>query len=91
MPCPPCERSKFSCSEKIEDLIEKYRYQKEGTQYALYTVNDDDEDFTREELIELNKYFQWVNDGKPTGIKSDEECYELQKKIYGKVLFQIRK
>jgi len=30
-------------------------------------------------------------DGKPTGIKSDEEFYEIQRKIYGKVIFQIRK
>jgi hypothetical protein len=76
---------------KIENLLEKYRCQRENIHCVPYTVNDDDEDFTREELIEMNKYFQWLNDGKPTGIKSDEECYELQKKIYGKVIFRIRK
>ena len=76
---------------RIEDLLEKYRCQREGTQYPFYTVNDDDEDFTREELIEMNKYIKWLNDGKPTGIKSDEECYELQRKIYGKITLHIVK
>ena len=76
---------------RIEDLLEKYRCQREGTQYPLYTVNDEDEDYTREELIEKNKYIKWLNDGKPTGIKSDKEYYELQKKIYGKVTLRIEK
>jgi hypothetical protein len=75
---------------RIEDLLEKYRCQREGTQYPLYTVNDEDEDYTREELIEKNKYIKWLNDGKPTGIKSDKEYYELQKKIYGKVILYMR-
>ena len=76
---------------KIEDLLEKYRCQREGTQYPLYIVDDDDDDYTREELIEKNKYIQWLDDGKPTGIKSDEEYYEIQRKIYGKVTLHIEK
>ena len=75
---------------RIEDLLEKYRCQREGTLYPFYTVDDDDEDYTREELIEKNKYIKWLNDGKPTGIKSDKEYYELQKKIYGKVILYMR-
>ncbi|MCI1732980.1 MAG: hypothetical protein LKM33_01260 [Bacteroidales bacterium] len=74
---------------RIEDLLEKYCCQREHVHYVPDTVDDDDEDFTREELIELNKYGRWINNRKPTGIKSDEEFYELQKKIYGKVILRI--
>jgi hypothetical protein len=71
--------------------MEKYLCQREGSHYMPYPATDDDEDFSREKLIEMNKYIKWLADGKPTGIKSDEEFHEFQRKIYGKIIFRIIK
>ena len=30
-----------------------------------------------------------INDGKPTGIESEEQYYELQKQVYGDVIIDL--
>lgn len=35
------------------------------------------------------EYRAWRNDGKPTGIESDEQFYELQRQAYGEILVDL--
>ena len=35
------------------------------------------------------EYQAWMNDGKSTGIESDEQFYELQKQAYGEILMDL--
>ena len=39
--------------------------------------------------VELLAYQNWINDGKPTGIESDEQFYELQRQAYGEVVIEL--
>lgn len=56
------------------------RYQRQNRQLSNLDAYAEDIDATREELL---AYQNWINDGKPTRIESDEQYYELQKQAYG--------
>lgn len=70
----------------LSDVLEKYAQQKGGylcpdlTSYAEDTGKS--EEYWRE-------YQAWMNNGKPTGIESDEQFYELQEKEYGEILIDL--
>ena len=70
----------------LSDVLEKYAQQRGGylcpdlTWYAEDTGRS--EDYWRE-------YQAWMNDGKSTGIESDEQFYELQQLAYGRVLVDL--
>ena len=44
-----------------------------------------------EELAEAEADFEWGNDGKPTGIESDEEFEEIQRQIWGELIYFLNK
>ena len=65
------------------DLFEKYRAQKLDSfeQFDCleqWAENEEEEQYYRA----LEK---WAHDGKPTGIKSDEEFYRLQKELWDNI------
>lgn len=65
---------------ELSDILDKYRYQRQNRQLSNLDAYAEDIDATREELI---------NDGKPTGIESGEQYYELQKQAYGEVIIDL--
>ena len=71
----------------IMSVLSKYAQQKGGyscpdlTSYA-------GEDTGRSEMYWI-EYRAWRNDGKPTGIESDEQFYELQRLAYGEILVDL--
>ena len=73
---------------KIElfNILSKYRYQRQNRQLSNLDAYADDLGETEEELL---AYQNWINDGKPTGIESDEQYYELQRLAYGKVVIKL--
>lgn len=73
---------------KIElfDILDKYRYQRQNRQLSNLDAYAEDIGATREELL---AYQNWINDGKPTGIESDEQYYELQRQAYGKIVIKL--
>lgn len=74
--------------EEIElfDVLLKYRYQYQHKQMSNYDAYAEDLGITEEQAL---KYQDWINDGKPTGIESDEQFYELQKREYGEVIREL--
>ena len=73
-------------SHDIFDILEKYYFQRQGEQYPASDEFADSE----EELAEAKADFEWGNDGKPTGIKSDEEFYKIQRKVFGEIIYKIK-
>lgn len=73
---------------KIElfNILEKYSYQRQNIQLSNLDAYADDLGETEEELL---AYQNWINDGKPTGIESDEQFYEIQKQAYGEVIMEL--
>ena len=71
----------------IMSVLEKYEQQRGGyscpdlTSYA-------GEDTGRSEEYWM-EYQAWMNDGKPTGIESDEQFYELQRLAFGRILSEL--
>lgn len=74
--------------QKIElfNVLSKYRYQRQNRQLTTYVAYAEDLGITEEEAL---AYQNWINDGKPTGIESDEQFYEIQKQAYGKVVIKL--
>lgn len=74
--------------EKIDlfDILLKYCYQHQHEQMANYDAWAEDLGITEEEAL---KYQAWINDGKPTGIESDKQFYDLQKRAYGEVTLEL--
>lgn len=74
--------------QKIElfNVLSKYRYQRQNRQLSNLDAYADDLGETEEELL---AYQNWINDGKPTGIESDKQYYELQKQAYGEVVIDL--
>lgn len=68
-------------------IIEKYYFQRLGEEYpsAIYYAEDEEEE------AEFKADFEWGNDGKPTGITSDEEFYVIQRQIWRKVIYPLKK
>ena len=73
---------------KIElfNILEKYSYQRQNIQLSNLDAYADDLGETEEELL---AYQNWINDGNPTGIESDEQFYELQRLAYGKTIMEL--
>lgn len=74
--------------QKIElfNVLSKYRYQRQNRQLTTYVAYAEDLGITKEEAL---AYQNWINDGNPTGIESDEQFYEIQKQVYGKVVIKL--
>ena len=74
--------------QKIEllDILSKYRYQHQNRQLTTYVAYAEDIGITKEEAL---AYQNWINDGNPTGIESDEQFYELQQLVYGKTIMEL--
>ena len=70
----------------IHEILEKYFFQRKGETVPSGEPWAESE----EEREEYRKAYEWANDGKPTGIKSDEEFYRIQKRVYGKVIMKIK-
>ena len=66
--------------------MSKYRYQRQNRRLSNLDVYAEDVGVTKEELI---AYQNWINDGNPTGIESDEQFYELQRLVYGKTIMEL--
>lgn len=82
----PCNRVESGRKIELSDILDKYRYQRQNRQLSNLDAYAEDIDATREELL---VYQNWINDGKPTGIESDEQYYELQKQAYGEVIIDL--
>ena len=74
--------------QKIDlfDILSKYRYQHQNRQLTTYVAYAEDLGITKEEAL---AYQNWINDGNPTGIESDEQFYELQQLVYGKTIMEL--
>lgn len=74
--------------QKIElfNVLSKYRYQRQNRQLSNLDAYADDLGETEEELL---AYQNWINDGKPTGIESDKQFYEIQRQAYGEVEIEL--
>lgn len=74
--------------QKIDlfNILEKYSYQRQNIQLSNLDAYAEDLGKSENELL---AYQNWINDGKPTGIESDEQYYELQKQAYGKVIIDL--
>ena len=74
--------------QKIElfDVLSKYRYQRQNRRLSNLDVYAEDVGVTKEEHL---AYQNWINDGNPTGIESDEQFYELQWLVYGKPIMEL--
>lgn len=73
---------------KIElmDVLLKYDQQRSGEKLEFYDAYAEDLGITKEEAL---AYQNWINDGKPTGIESDEQFYEIQRQAYGEVIMEL--
>ena len=74
--------------QKIDlfNILEKYSYQRQNIQLSNLDAYAEDLGKSENELL---AYQNWINDGKPTGIESDEQYYELQKQAYGEVIIDL--
>ena len=70
----------------FSNVLEKYAQQKGG--YSCPDLTSYAEDTGKSEEY-WREYQAWMNDGKPTGIESDEQFYELQKQAYGEILMDL--
>lgn len=74
--------------QKIElfNILEKYSYQRQNIQLSNLDAYAEDLGVTE---VELLAYQNWINDGTPTGIESDEQFYDLQRQAYGEVVIEL--
>lgn len=74
--------------QKIDllNILSKYRYQHQNRQLTTYVAYAEDLGVTEVELLD---YQNWINDGDPTGIESDEQFYDLQRQAYGEVVIEL--
>ena len=70
----------------LSDVLEKYAQQRGGYLCSDLTCYAEDTGKSEEYWRE---YQAWMNDGKPTGIESDEQFYEFQKQAYGEILVDL--
>lgn len=64
----------------------KYSYQRQNIQLSNLDAYAEDLGVTE---VELLAYQNWINDGTPTGIESDEQFYDLQRQAYGEVVIEL--
>jgi hypothetical protein len=74
--------------QKIElfNILEKYSYQRQNIQLSNLDAYAEDLGVTE---VELLAYQNWINDGTPTGIESDEQFNDLQRQAYGEVVIEL--
>lgn len=65
----------------LMDILLKYDHQR-----SVEDAYAEDLGITKEEAL---AYQNWINDGNPTGIESDEQFYELQRLVYGKTIMEL--
>lgn len=70
----------------LMDILLKYVHQRSGEKLEFYDAYAEDLGITKEEAL---AYQNWINDGNPTGIESDEQFYELQRQTYGEVVIEL--
>lgn len=70
----------------LKDILLKYDYQRSGEKLEFYEAYAEDLGITKEEAL---AYQNWINDGKPTGIESDEQFYEIQRQAYGEIEIEL--
>lgn len=70
----------------LMNILSKYDHQRSGEKLEFYAEYAEDLGLTEEEAL---AYQNWINDGKPTGIESDEQFYEIQKQAYGEVIMEL--
>lgn len=70
----------------LMNILSKYDHQRSGEKLEFYEVYADDLGITEEEAL---AYQNWINDGRPTGIESDEQFYEIQRQAYGEVEIEL--
>ena len=71
----------------IHEVLEKYWFQRNGETVPIGKEWAE----TEEEEIKYEHERVWANDGKPTGIESDEEFYALQRAVYNDVIMVVEK
>lgn len=76
--------------QKIElfNVLEKYSYQRQNIQLSNLDAYAEDLGVTE---VGLLVYQNWINDGNPTGIESDEQFYNLQRQVYGEVVIELER
>lgn len=82
----PYNRVEGGRNIELFDVLSKYRYQHQNRRLSNLDVYAEDVGVTKEELL---AYQNWINDGNPTGIESDEQFYELQRLVYGKTIMEL--
>lgn len=70
----------------LMNILLKYDHQRSGEKLEFYDAYAEDLGITKEEAL---AYQNWINDGNPTGIESDEQFYELQRLAYGKAIMAL--
>ena len=70
----------------LMDILLKYDHQRSGEELEFYDAYAEDLGITKEEAL---AYQNWINDGNPTGIESDEQFYDLQRQAYGEVVIEL--
>ena len=70
----------------IMSVLSKYAQQRGGYSCPDLTSYAEDTGRSEEYYIE---YRAWMNDGKPTGVESDEQFYELQRLAFGDILVHL--
>lgn len=65
--------------------MEKYWFQRRG----VTPISGEAWAENEEQKRHYKEYFDWENDGKPTGIKDDAEFYAIQRAVYEKVIYFV--
>ena len=82
----PYNRVEDGLKIDLLNILSKYRYQHQNRQLTTYVAYAEDLGVTEVELLD---YQNWINDGDPTGIESDEQFYDLQRQAYGEVVIEL--
>lgn len=69
----------------IHSILEKYWFQRRG----VTPISGEAWAENEEERKHYKEHFDWENDGKDTGIANDEMFFELQKRVYGKIIYPL--
>ena len=82
----PCNKIVGGKEVTLMNILLKYDHQRSGKKLKFYDAYAEDLGITKEEAL---AYQNWINDGKPTGIESDEQFYEIQRQAYGEVVIEL--
>lgn len=72
----------------LMNILLKYDHQRSGEELEFYDAYAEELGVTE---VELLAYQNWINDGNPTGIESDEQFYDLQRQAYGEVVIELER